>query len=49
MVLAVQLFNKIKKKKGEEDKEHENKFRCISRMLCQNTFLGGEFILFCMF
>ena len=45
-VLAVQLFNKIKQKKKKKTK---NMFRCISRMLCRNTFIFGEFILFCMF
>ena len=55
-VLAVQLFNKIKKKKKKKKKEKKkktknmkNKFRCISGVLCRNTFIFGEFILFCMF
>ena len=45
MVLAVQLVNKIKRKKEKT----KNMFRCISQMLCQNIFIFGEFILFCMF
>ena len=54
MVLAVQLFNKIKKKKKEKKKKKmtkniKNKFRCISGVLCRNSFIFGEFILFCMF
>ena len=53
-VLAVQLFNKIKrkkkkKKKKKKTKNMKNMFRCISRMLCQNIFIFCEFILFCMF
>ena len=50
-VLAVQLFNKIKrkkKKKKKKTKNMKNMFRCISRMLCQNIFIFGEFILFCV-
>ena len=47
MVLAVQLFNKIKQKKEKKTKNMK-KFHCISQMLCQNTFIFGEFILFCM-
>ena len=43
VVLAVQLFNKIKKKKSK------NMFHCISQMLCRNTFIFVEFIPFCMF
>ena len=47
MVLAVQLFNKIKEKKKK------NLCSCavyISHMLCQNTlnFIFGKFVLFCM-
>ena len=50
MVLAVQLFNKIKKKKKEKmTKNMKNMFRCISGVLCRNTFIFGEFIPFCMF
>ena len=41
-VLAVQL-SKIKWKKSK------NMFRCISQMLCRNTFIFVEFILFFMF
>ena len=49
-VLAVQLFNKIwKKKKKKKTKNVKNMFRCISRMLCQNTFIFVEFIPICMF
>ena len=47
MVLAVQLFNKIWKKK--KTKNMKNMFRCISRMLCRNKFIFVEFIHFCMF
>ena len=46
-VLAVQLFNKIKKKK--KTKKMKNMFHCIFRMLCRNTFIFVEFIPFCMF
>ena len=48
-VLAVQLFNKIKRKKKKKTKDMKNMFRCISRMLCRNTFIFVEFIPFCMF
>ena len=49
-VLAVQIFNKIKKKKEKKKtKNMKNKFHCISGVLCRNTFIFGEFILFCMF
>ena len=49
-VLAVQLFNKIKKKKKKKKtKNMKKKFRCISGVLCRNTFIFVEFILFCMF
>ena len=49
-VLAVQLFNKIKKKEKEKKtKNMKNKFDCISGVLCRNSFIFGEFILFCMF
>ena len=57
MVLAVQLFNKIKKKKKKKEKKKKKKMtknmkkqvRCISGVLCRNSFFWGEFILFCMF
>ena len=42
-VLAVQLFNKIKRKK-EKTKNMKNMFRCISQMLCQNIFIFGFFL-----
>ena len=52
-VLTVQLFKKIKKKKKKKKekkkKKTKNKFRCISGVLCLNTFIFCEFILFCMF
>ena len=56
-VLAVHIFNKIKKKKKKKKekkkkkktKNMKNKFRCVSGVLCQNSFIFGEFILFCMF
>ena len=44
-VLAVQLFNKIKKKKNLK----KNMFRCISHMLCQNTIIFGKFVHFVCF
>ena len=50
-VLAVQLFNKIKKKKKEK-KKTKNMKKQVSlyfQMLCRKTFIFGEFILFCMF
>ena len=43
MVLAVQLFNKIKRKKKKK-KKLKNMFRCISHMLFQNTFTFGKFV-----
>ena len=47
-VLAVQLFNKIKrKKKKKKTKNMKNMFvHCISRMLCRNTYIFVEFIPF---
>ena len=52
-VLAVQLFNKIKKKKKEKKKktkEHEKtSFAVFPGCYAKNTFIFGEFILFCMF
>ena len=48
-VLAVQLFNKIKRKEKEKDKEHEKTcFAVFPRCYVEILFLG-EFILFCMF
>ena len=51
MVLAVQFFNKIKrKKKKKKEKKTKNMKKHVSlyfRMLCRIIF--GEFILFCMF
>ena len=54
MVLAVQLFNKIKKKKKEKKKKTKNMKKQVSlyfrsRVLCRNSYIFGEFILFCMF
>ena len=54
MVLAVQLFNKIKKKKKEKKKKKKsnNMKKQVSlyfRVLCRNSFIFVEFILFCMF
>ena len=47
---ALQQDLEEEEEEEEEDKEHEkNKFRCISGVLCRNTFIFGEFILFCMF
>ena len=49
MLLAVQFFNKIKRKEKKKKKKTKNKkdmFRCISRMLCRNTFIFREYILF---
>ena len=52
-VLAVQLFNKIKRNEKENKKKKtKNMKKHVSlyfRMLCRNTFIFGEFILFCMF
>ena len=55
VLVAVQLFNKIKRKEKKKEKKKKktknlkNMFLCISQMLCRNTFIFGEFILFCMF
>ena len=50
-VLAVQLFNKIKKKK--EKKKTKNMKKQVSLyfrgVMLKYTFIFGEFILFCMF
>ena len=48
MLLAVQFFNKIKRKekKKKKTKNKKNMFRCISRMLCRNTFILREYIFF---
>ena len=49
MLLAVQFFNKIKrkeKKKKKKTKNKKNMFRCISQMLCRNTFILREYIIF---
>ena len=48
--MAVQLFNKIKKKK-KEDKEHEKTCFAVfhRRYVKIIIFIFGEFILFCMF
>ena len=52
-VLAVQLFNKIKRKEKEKKKKTKNMKKHVSLyfslMLCRNTFIFREFILFCMF
>ena len=53
-VLAVQLFNKIKQKKKKKKKKTKNMKKHVSLyftelMLCQNTFIFVEFIIFCMF
>ena len=47
MVLAVQLFNKFKKKKKTMNLDKE--FIYISHILFQNTFIVGKFVIFCMF
>ena len=44
-VLAVQLLNKIKRKKEKKNLK-KKMFCCISYMLCQNTFIFGKFVLF---
>ena len=49
-VLAVQLFNKIKRKK--EKKKTKNMKKHVSLYftdVMSKYFLGGEYILFCMF
>ena len=48
MVLAVQLFNKIKKKE-KMTKNMKKQVSLYFRVLCRNSFIFGEFILFCMF
>ena len=40
---------KRKKKKKKKTKNMKKHVSLISRMLCRNTFILGEFILFCMF
>ena len=40
---------KKKKEKKKKTKNMKNKFRFISGVLCRNTFIFDEFILFCMF
>ena len=48
MVLAVQLFNKIKRKEKKEKTKNMKKHvslcfpRCVSRMLCRNTLMSLE-------
>ena len=37
------------KKEKKKTKNMKNKFHCISGVLCRNTFIFGEFIIFCMF
>ena len=52
MVLAVQLFNKIKRKEKKEKKKKKmtkNMFRCISRMLYRNTFILVNLLFFVCF
>ena len=52
-VLAVQLFNKIKRKEKKEKKKKKkmtkNMFRCISRMLYRNTFILVNLFFFVCF
>ena len=50
-VLAVQLFTRFgrRRRRSGEEEDMKNMFRCISRMLCRNTFIFVEFIPFCMF
>ena len=47
LVLSVQLFNKIKRKKKKKMNKNLNKymFLCISNMLCQNSFNFGTFVI----
>ena len=47
-VLAVQLFNKIKRKKEKKTKNMKKHVSLYFTDLCQNIFIFGEFILFCM-
>ena len=54
MVLAVQLFNKIKKKKKEKKKKKMTKnmkkqVLLYFRGVMSKNFFFSEFILFCMF
>ena len=46
LVLSVQLFNKIKRKKKKKMNKNLKKymFLCISNMLCQNSFNFGKFV-----
>ena len=46
-VLAVQLFNKIKRNKKK--KYMKKTGFAVFPMLCRNTFFFSEFIIFCMF
>ena len=48
-VLAVQLFNKIKKKKKKKIKNLKKHVSLYFPHVSGNTFLFCEFILFCMF
>ena len=48
-VLAVQLFNKIKRKKKKKTKNMKKHVSLFSQMLCRNIFIFVEFIPFCMF
>ena len=46
LVLSVQLFNKIKRKKKKMNKNLKKyMFLCISNMLCQNSFNVGKFVI----
>ena len=49
MVLAVQLFNKIKRKEKKRTKNLKKHVSLNSQMLCRNTFIFGECILYCIF
>ena len=56
MVLAVQLFNKIKKKKEKKKKKKKNSNNMkkqvslnLQGVMSKNSFIFVEFILFCMF
>ena len=51
-VLAVQLFNKIKRKKKKKKKKTKNMKKQVSlyfRGVMSKYIYFGEFILFCMF
>ena len=49
-VLAVQLFNKIKWKKKKKNMKKQVSLYFPDVMLnFRNTFIFGEFIIFCMF